>query len=235
MLKATIRTHENIDIGTFPAVSAYLKSKSSGYNPVKAEVFTEAGIKTFIDTTEDSTWLDVKVICIFGICVSLRTDEFPRITMNDIEKHSDLFLVAIGKTKTKIARSFTINGGFARIVHKYMDLRPERLQSQDRFFTNYQKGKCTLQFIGKNKFASMPRKVAEFLKLPKPERYIGHSFRRTSATFLANSGADMETIMRHGGWHNESCAKGYIEDSLSYKARTGEMIRSSVGLSFCHQ
>lgn len=56
----------------------------------------------------------------------------------------------------------------------------------------------------------------------------GHSFRRTSATILANSGADMETIMRHGGWRNESCAKGYIEDSLAYKAKTGKMIQHAI-------
>lgn len=34
--------------------------------------------------------------------------------------------------------------------------------------------------------------------------------------------------MRHGNWRNESCAKGYIEDSLGYKTRTGEMIQSSI-------
>lgn len=34
--------------------------------------------------------------------------------------------------------------------------------------------------------------------------------------------------MRHGGWRNESCAKGYIEDSLHYKERTGNMITSSI-------
>lgn len=56
----------------------------------------------------------------------------------------------------------------------------------------------------------------------------GHSFRRTSATILANSGADMEMIMRHGNWRNESCAKGYIEDSLGYKTRMGQMIQSSI-------
>lgn len=64
----------------------------------------------------------------------------------------------------------------------------------------------------------------------------GHSFRRSSATILANSGADMETIMRHGAWRNENCAKGYIEDALHYKQKTGNMItssilRSSAGLS----
>lgn len=59
-------------------------------------------------------------------------------------------------------------------------------------------------------------------------QFVGHSFRRTSATFLANSGADIETIMRHGGWRNESCAKEYIEDSLAYKARTGDMIQRAI-------
>lgn len=34
--------------------------------------------------------------------------------------------------------------------------------------------------------------------------------------------------MRHGGWRNESCAKGYIEDSLAYKARTGEIFQTSI-------
>lgn len=34
--------------------------------------------------------------------------------------------------------------------------------------------------------------------------------------------------MRHGGWRNESCAKGYIEDSLAYKAKTGRMIQNAI-------
>lgn len=34
--------------------------------------------------------------------------------------------------------------------------------------------------------------------------------------------------MRHGGWRNGTCAKGYIEDSLAYKTRTGEMIQTSI-------
>ncbi|KAG4073224.1 hypothetical protein HA402_013484 [Bradysia odoriphaga] len=38
----------------------------------------------------------------------------------------------------------------------------------------------------------------------------------------------METIMRHGGWRNESCAKAYIEDSLAYKLKTGNMIQRAI-------
>lgn len=61
MLKATLRAHENTDIGTFSCVSAFLKTKSDGYKPVKAEVFNEEGVKKFIDEAEDIAWLDVKV------------------------------------------------------------------------------------------------------------------------------------------------------------------------------
>lgn len=61
MLKATLRVKEDIDIGKYTQVIAFLKTKSSGFKSIKAEVFTEVGIKTFIDEAEGLHWLDVKV------------------------------------------------------------------------------------------------------------------------------------------------------------------------------
>lgn len=184
-------------------VTAFLKSKSHGYKSKKAEVFTEDGIKNFFDEAEDLAWLDVKVgsisvlsvdfdksifttlhfyniqlnqiqvACIFGICGACRIDEFPRFTLDNIERHGDLFLVKVLQTKTKISRSFTISGTFATYVQKYMDLRSPRLRSDQRFFTNFQRGKCTVQFIGYNKFSMMSRRIATYLQLAEPERYTG--------------------------------------------------------------
>ena len=34
----------------------------------------------------------------------------------------------------------------------------------------------------------MPTEIAEFLKLPNPEQYTGHSFQRSSATLRADQG-----------------------------------------------
>ncbi|KAJ8980995.1 hypothetical protein NQ317_014862 [Molorchus minor] len=51
------------------------------------------------------------------------------------------------------------------------------------------------------------------------ELYTGHCFRRTSASFLADSGANLCTIKRHGGWKSSSVAEGYLEDSLENKKR----------------
>lgn len=73
------------------------------------------------------------------------------------------------------------------------------MYSQIDFFLNYKNGKCTKQVTGKNKIGNMPKEIANYLNLPDPQAYTGHSFRRTSATLLANSGFDITTLKLHGG------------------------------------
>ncbi|KAJ8943328.1 hypothetical protein NQ317_017018, partial [Molorchus minor] len=65
----------------------------------------------------------------------------------------------------------------------------------------------------------MPADIARFLKLPNSELYTGHCFRRTSASLLVDSGANLCTIKRHGGWKSSSVAERYLEDSLENKKR----------------
>jgi cyclophilin family peptidyl-prolyl cis-trans isomerase len=74
---------------------------------------------------------------------------------------------------------------FYHIYKKYAILRPNNV-STTRFFFNYRHGRCSQQVIGINSFGSMPKTVALFLKLKDPEYYTGHTFRRTSATLLAD-------------------------------------------------
>lgn len=138
-------------------------------------------------------------------------------------------LVTIPNTKTKITRKFVIDGEFRQIVAKYESLRPPNVNS-DRFFLNYQSGKCTNQVIGKNKFGNMPKQIAGFLQLPDSNLYTGHSFRRTSATLLADGGADLLTLKRHGGWTSNATAEGYVEDSTTNKQKIAKMITSSINL-----
>ena len=72
----------------------------------------------------------------------------------------------------------------------------------------------------------MPRIIARFLKLPNPELYTGHCFRRSSVTQLANSGGDLTTIKRHGGWKSSTVAEGYIDTSESRRVAVAEMLSS---------
>lgn len=103
---------------------------------------------------------------------ALRIDELANIQTDHVKRHGELFLIEIPKTKTKKPKSFTIHGEYYNLVKKYMDLRPKNVP-HNRLFLNFQKQKCTIQPIGKNKFASMPKVIAEFLGLPDANLYTG--------------------------------------------------------------
>ena len=79
-----------------------------------------------------------------------------------------------------------------------MSLRPKNSENK-RLFLRYKNGKCINQPVGRNIFAKIPSDIATFLNLENAKNYSGHSFRRTSATLLANSGVDVLALKRHGG------------------------------------
>lgn len=64
----------------------------------------------------------------------------------------------------------------------------------------------------------MPKAIATYLNLPNPEYYTGHCFRRSSATLLADTGANLITLKRQGGWKSDRVAESYIEESIENKS-----------------
>ena len=87
-------------------------------------------------------------------------------------------------------------------------------------------GKCTCQVIGIHKFESIPREIASYLDLEKVEEYTTHAFRLTSATVLADAGADNLALKLHGGWKSDAVVQGYIEESVEKKTATAGMINA---------
>lgn len=145
----------------------------------------------------------------------MRCCEATSLKFNDIEIHSNKFVVTVNDTKTYIDRQFIIGPLFYDVVQKYINLRPS--DSPDRFFLHYAKGKCNRQPIGKNKIGEIPHDIAVFLELPSPKKYTGHSFRRTGATLLSDSGANVQALKQLGGWRSEAVALGYVEKSMHAK------------------
>lgn len=142
--------------------------------------------------------------------------------IDDIEDMGERLFITLPTTKTKKPRSFIVNEHLD-IYRKYVACRPLNLNSP-RFFFKYTEGKAFQQFIGIHKFGKMPEEIATFLKLPHGKEYTGHCFRRTSATLLVNSGADIISLKQHGGWRSSTIAEGYIEESVTNKISIAKRI-----------
>jgi integrase len=176
----------------------------------------------FLEDAPDKIYLLIKVALVMGIGGGCRMDELHKMKIDDIEDRDNILIIQVPETKTNKKRMFTIVDntkiGVSKLAlyKKYSDLRPANTPTKS-FFLGYRNEKCTKQVVGINTFYKMPRMIAEFLKLPLPESYTGHCFRRSSATLLANTGANTLMMKRHGGWKSNSVVEGYIDESVENK------------------
>lgn len=143
--------------------------------------------------------------------------------IDDIEDKGAVLLVRIPDSKTHIQRRFTVIGetgitnlNLLDIYRKYATLRPKNANSR-HFFLSYRNGKCTKQVIGINTLSKIPSIIAKYLNLPQPNTYTGHTFRRTSASLLVDSGGDILKLKQHGGWKSTAVAEGYVDNSFNTK------------------
>ncbi|XP_061704420.1 uncharacterized protein LOC133515846 [Cydia pomonella] len=209
MLKATIKTKDDVHIEDYKELVTFLKGMSVGHNPKKSKIFTPSDIDKFINEAPDIIYLGAKVILILGINGGCRTNELLNLTVDGIEKHSETLLL-IKLPKTSNNRSFVVREEYVQIVEQYKSLRPPNTKT-DRFFLQYHKGKCSRQPMGVNKIGGIPRDIATYLKLPDPQLYTGHCFKRTSATLLADSGADLTLLKRQGDTHPGTSRETNVE------------------------
>lgn len=228
MLKSTILINENVDISKYCKLHSLLKKQTVGYTPKKSQIFEKHHIKKFLNEAPDEKYLFMKVLAIMGIAGGCRIDELYKMEYNHIDDRGSVIVVDLPDTKTNKKRTFTVIGeesGVSPIstIRKYLSLRPSNVKT-NKFFLTYRAPKCTVQPVGINTMAKVPRMIAQFLSLPDENSYTGHCFRRSSASLLANSGADLLTIKRHGGWKSSSVAEGYIEESVSTKVAVSKKI-----------
>ena len=151
---------------------------------------------------------------IMGIAGACRGQELCEMKLTDVEETDEIIFVKIPNSKNGMPRTFTITAcrenkvRYLQIVKKYINIRSKIVNV--RFFMRYRGGRCVNQPVGKNKIAEIPCKIATYLNLDNPKTYTGHSFRRTSTTLLANTGAEVLTLKRRGGWKSGSIAETYV-------------------------
>lgn len=247
MIKTSMKVYEDVDIGKYYKLTAFLKRQHVGYEAKKSLTFSRDQIDKFLQTAPDDTFLAIKVrvdltcvngiinfstylqlVAVVAIAGGCRCDELVKMELKDVEIKEDLLLIHLPYTKTHKKRSFTIlNKGFGinplDLYRKYINLRPKNGKST-RLFLGYRGGKCTVQPIGINSFGKMPAMIATFLKLENSKMYTGHAFRRSGTTLLADCGADVRTLKRFGGWKSDAVVDGYIEDSLQNKVNIAQQV-----------
>ncbi|KAJ8670461.1 hypothetical protein QAD02_001720 [Eretmocerus hayati] len=199
---------------------------NKAYKAKEAAVFQWIHIETFLRDADDYYYLIMKVVSIMGICGAMRCDEMtklqtsdvkdmspPNQTLNENNKKKFYYYVSIVDTKTYVPRTFVVGDIFYPILKKYVDLRQPIVAKDSRFFLFYSKRRCTKQPIGKNRFGDISKDIAGYLGLKNANDYTGHSYRRTAATLLSNSGANLAAVKALGGWLSDTTPQGYIEHS----------------------
>jgi integrase len=236
MLKATLIAKNNINIGSYPKLMAYLKRQNVGYKAKKSNVFTKSEINTFLLQAPDDTYLMCKVCLIFGLAGGCRRQELRDISIDNIEDRNDILLVKIPDAATGKWRIFAVTDKVCEgrsaleIYHKYVSLRPIYV-THKTFFISYRNGRCNNQVVGIHTFAKIPSIIAKYLNLPDTNNYTGHCFRKTAVS-LANAGADIMTLKGQRGWRSSPVAERYVEDSPSNKLKmTNEILNDNKLLS----
>ncbi|KAJ8912672.1 hypothetical protein NQ315_011031 [Exocentrus adspersus] len=197
------------------------RKQSLGFKPKKSKVFNKQEIAKFLHEVPNDVYLMIKIVAIFGLAGACRRDELAKITLDDIEENEDIVIINIPNSKNHTSRSFVISnkindGNLMSLYKKYKNLRKPETPHK-RFFVAYKKGKCTVQCVGVNTFGKIPSEIAAYLQLPNPQLCTGHSFRRSSASILADTGEGITSIKRLGGWKSTSVAEGYLEESIGHK------------------
>lgn len=228
-LKATLIINDNVDINKYAKLIAFLKRKSVGYIPKKSNTFSREEINKFLLIAPDDKYLMFKVTLILGIAGGCRREELYKMKIDDIENKGQFLLITIPDSKTHTSRRFTVIGETSKninLIHfyqNYANLRPKNATT-NHFFLSYRNGKCTKQVVGINTFSKIPSLIAQYLSLPHPEEYTGHTFRRTSASLLVDSGGDILQLKQHGGWKSTAVAEGYVNNSLNSKMNCASRI-----------
>lgn len=225
----------SLDFFRYCKLIALLKKLADGYKPKKSNIFEPDDVIRFLQEASDDEYLFMKVVAIMGLYGACRSDELYKLEISNVVDRKTVIIVSLIDTKTKKDRSFCITDkdcglSVLEIVRKYVALRPENVP-HNKFFINYRQQKCTIQPIGINTFYKVPKKVADFLELPNSETYTGHCFRRSAATMIANSGADLITVKRVGGWKSTSVAETYIEESVATKIAASKYILNGTATS----
>jgi integrase len=219
------------DIGHSSRIIDFLKTLSRTHKKKKAAAFSRDDIFRFLrEAPSEGNDLTCKLVLLAGFYGGLRGCELVALTWADLTFTKEGILLRIAYSKTDRA-------GVGAV--KLLPALEEQAICPVHYFSIYKRlvgiptGRLFCQFrnnkfiktpIGKNKLSEIPKHIATFLGLEAAASYTGHALRVSSATTIADEGANSLTLKRHGRWASDTVAEGYLRESKHVRTETANLL-----------
>ena len=200
-----------------PNLQRYLKKLSAeGEAPKKARKFTVSEMRQFAHMQPTSGYMLVRQVCaVLSFFGGLRSQETKDIQRQGVLLQPDgsvrvTFTHAKQRQASNRHGEFLVPREWAQQIVLYTNLTCT-FPSDTQYLITGDKTRMTFnrKVLGINQVYTAPRFQAEYLALPNPELFTGHSWRRTAAQTLADAGASSSHITRHMGWTSPQMLNTY--------------------------
>jgi hypothetical protein len=180
-------------------------------------------LETFFKTApNDAEWLPIKAIAVVALHGLLRLNEIVAVQFEDItltgtlEGNNRVVSVRVFRQKQhgpKTEDHFQIfETTCLEVIDNYLKCFPNSVERKGRFFRKVDP-KTMLAFnrpLGEKTVAKASLAIAKFLNLQNPGGYTSHSFRTSTATIMADSGASSVQIQNAANWSSQTTAVGFF-------------------------
>jgi integrase len=229
-------------LGAASRITDYLKTLSRYHRKTKAPAFSREQIFEYLRTApSDGTSLVNKLVLLCGFYGGMRSSEITARRWEDVTFAVEGILINIATSKTDRAGIGSLkllpklNDDMICSVYYFNCYKQATCLNNGRLFLHFRNGKFINSPLGKISISAVPEAIARFLNLENPKKYTGHSMRVSSATVLADNGANTLTLKRHGRWASESVAEEYVRQSKAARNDVASLLSGETSILPCIQ
>ena len=207
------------NLNTFLALRMFMKALTKWYVPKKSGVVkTEQVMELFDKCSDRNPWeLQTKIwvaLCYYGL---LRGGEVIQIEVGDVhidEKENLIWIEYDRPTKTRAEGfSYMIPGKLIDSFKEYIHQLGDNPIKESRFLKNMKNKKSGIRSVNMGESQTKRLRWIENKLGMKEGSITAHTWRRSGATSLADSGISVINLKRAGRWRSQSVAESYVANS----------------------
>lgn len=222
----------------YPRITLLLKSYESGYKRKTSKFFTKDEIDSYLnDAPDEKENIYRKAAIVVGYFGGLRCADLTNIACEDCDFNATTGMwikYKVSKQRgEEIHNKFNIPLDYCKFLETYDNELSRCNVGSGRMFKTYRARMdgtwyYTRQPMGMHTLRKISSHVAEYLKLPEPERYTGHCLRRSAANTLAEANTSSVAMKQHFNWTSENTARKYLENTDAAKLDVSKRMGNEV-------